>query len=159
MCKTDLFHKHTQAVVRSTRRHTRTQNASFHFTDLVLDQRRHGEVVEQLGEAIPDRGVAVLAQAFVVEAVNLRDLPRLVVSPKDGDTVLKPDLTVHERVIIEPSEAQESQLVATSVIVTVCPEFDAAENTEMLTLLQQTVLGLGVHQRVLYHRIEPRTGE
>lgn len=40
--------------------------------DAVLDQRRHGQVVEQVGEELPHVGVAVLALALVVEAVHLR---------------------------------------------------------------------------------------
>jgi hypothetical protein len=37
--------------------------------DLVLDDSGKGQVVEQLSELFPHVGVAVLPQAFVVEAV------------------------------------------------------------------------------------------
>ena len=56
-------------------------------TDLVVDERGQGEVVEQVGEELPDVGVAVLAQALVVEAVHLRDLPTLVVPAQDRHAV------------------------------------------------------------------------
>ncbi len=46
------------------------------------------EIVEKVGEVLPDVGVAVLAQALVVEPVNLGDLTRLVVATEDGDPVL-----------------------------------------------------------------------
>lgn len=42
--------------------------------DLVVDEGGEGEVVEEVGKILPDIGVAVLAQALVVEAVDLGDL-------------------------------------------------------------------------------------
>ncbi len=55
--------------------------------DLVVDEGGEGEVVEEIGEVFPDVGVAVLAQALVVEAVHLRDLARFVVAPQDRDAL------------------------------------------------------------------------
>lgn len=54
---------------------------------LGVDQRRERQVVEEVGEVLPHVGVAVLPQTLVVEAVHLRDLPALVVSPQDGDAL------------------------------------------------------------------------
>jgi hypothetical protein len=56
-------------------------------TYLVLDEGSQGEKIEEVGEKSPDVGISVLAQTLVVEAVNLCDLPALVVSPEDGDAV------------------------------------------------------------------------
>ena len=56
-------------------------------TYLALNQSSEGEVVEEVGEVSPDVGVAIFAQAFVVEAVHLGDLPRFVVSAEDCYTV------------------------------------------------------------------------
>jgi hypothetical protein len=53
--------------------------------NLVVDQCSEGEVVEEIGEIFPDVGIAVFPQALVVEAVDLGDLPGLMVSTKDGD--------------------------------------------------------------------------
>ena len=55
---------------------------------LVVDERRQRQVVEQVGEVLPDVRVAVLAQALVVEAVHLRDLAALVVTAQDRHAVL-----------------------------------------------------------------------
>lgn len=55
--------------------------------DLVVDQGGKGEVVEEIGEVLPDICVAVLAQALVVEAIDLGDLTGLVVTAKDGDAL------------------------------------------------------------------------
>ncbi len=60
--------------------------------DLVLYDGRHGQVVEQICEALPHVGVPVFSEALVVEAVNLGDLAGLVVAPEDSDSVLEPDL-------------------------------------------------------------------
>ena len=56
-------------------------------TDLILDEGCEREVVEQISKVSPHVRVAVFPQAFVVEAVHLRDLPRLVVAAQDGDAV------------------------------------------------------------------------
>lgn len=53
--------------------------------DLVVDEGGEGEVVEEVGEVLPDVGVAVLSEALVVEAVDLGDLAGLVVTAEDGD--------------------------------------------------------------------------
>lgn len=63
------------------------REASVKAEDLVVDQGCEGEVVEQVREVLPHVGVAVLAQALVVKAVDLRDLPRLVVPPQDRDAL------------------------------------------------------------------------
>lgn len=49
--------------------------------DLAVDDRRQREIVKDFGAVTPDRVAAVLAQALVVEAINLSDLPRLVITP------------------------------------------------------------------------------
>lgn len=64
--------------------------------DSVLHDGRHGEVVEGVGEVLPYVGVAVLSEAFVVEAVDLGDLATLVVAPEDGDAMTVPNLERHE---------------------------------------------------------------
>jgi hypothetical protein len=60
--------------------------------DLVFYQSSEGEIVEEVGEVFPHVGVAVFAEALVIEAVDLRDLSGLVVSTEDGDTLGVTDL-------------------------------------------------------------------
>lgn len=55
--------------------------------DLVVDEGREREEVEDVGKVFPDIRVSVFSQALVVEAVDLRDLPRLVVSSQDRDAL------------------------------------------------------------------------
>lgn len=64
--------------------------------DLVVDKGGEWEVVEEVGEVLPDVGVAVLAEALVVEAVDLGDLAGLVVSTEDGDALWVADLEGNE---------------------------------------------------------------
>lgn len=60
--------------------------------DLVVDQGSQGKVVEEVGEVFPHVGVAILAQALVVESINLCDLARLVVATENGNTLGVSDL-------------------------------------------------------------------
>lgn len=60
--------------------------------DGVLHQSGQREVVEHVGEVLPHVRVAVLAEAFVIEPVHLRDLARLVVASKDGHPMWIPHL-------------------------------------------------------------------
>lgn len=53
--------------------------------DLVVDEGGQGKVVEEVCEVLPDVGVAVLSEAFVVEAVDLGNLAGFVVATEDGD--------------------------------------------------------------------------
>jgi len=64
---------------------------------LVIDEGSEREVVEEVGKVLPDVGIAVLAEALVVEAVDLRDLTRLVVAAQDGDPLRVSDLEGDEK--------------------------------------------------------------
>jgi hypothetical protein len=55
--------------------------------DLVIDQGRERKVIEEVREILPDIGVAVLAEALVVEAVYLGDLTGFVIAPENGDAL------------------------------------------------------------------------
>ena len=57
------------------------------MTYLIFDEGGEGEVVEEVGEVSPYVCIAVLAEAFVVETIHLRDLAGLVVAAEDGDAV------------------------------------------------------------------------
>jgi hypothetical protein len=65
-------------------------------TDLVLDKGGEGEAVEEVGEEAPDVRIPVLTQTLVVETIDLRDLPGLVVPAEDGDAVGVAQLECHE---------------------------------------------------------------
>ena len=65
----------------------RGREAAVDAEDLVLDDGREREVVEDLGAIPPHVDRTVLAQALVVEAVDLRDLPALVVASDERDAV------------------------------------------------------------------------
>jgi len=65
--------------------------------DLVLDEGGEGEVVEQIGKVLPHVGIAILAQALVVEAIYLGDLARLVITAEDGDPRRISNLEGHEK--------------------------------------------------------------
>mmetsp|Transcript_28437 Transcript_28437/g.82252 ORF Transcript_28437/g.82252 Transcript_28437/m.82252 type:complete len:203 (-) Transcript_28437:253-861(-) len=69
----------------------RTQSA-VDGEDLVLNDGRKAEIVKDLRAVPPNIDAAVLAQALVVEAVDLGDLPTLVVAADEGDAIGVADL-------------------------------------------------------------------
>ena len=66
------------------------------MTHLGLDEGGEGEEIEEVGKVAPYVRITIFAQAFIVEAVYLRDLPAFVVSPEDGDPVAVAQLHGHE---------------------------------------------------------------
>ena len=60
--------------------------------DLVVDDGRQGEVVEDIGAVFPDVEAPVLPETFIVKTVDLRYLPRLVVAPQKSHPSLVPHL-------------------------------------------------------------------
>lgn len=72
------------------------RQAAVHAEDLVVDDDREGEEVEHVGEVVPDVGVPVLARAFRVEAVGLRDAARLVVAADQVYAVRVSELEAYE---------------------------------------------------------------
>ena len=73
------------------------RQAAVQAEDLVVNQRRQGQVVEKIGEELPHIRIAVFAQALVVEAVDLGDLAGLVVAAQDGDALRVADLEGDEQ--------------------------------------------------------------
>lgn len=65
--------------------------------DLVVDERGKRQVVEQVCKVFPNVGVAVLAEALVVEAVDLSNLTGLVVTTEDRDALRVSDLECHQK--------------------------------------------------------------
>ena len=57
--------------------------AAVYAEDLVVDDAGQAEVVEHVGEVVPDGRVAVFAAALGVEAVGLRDAARFVVAANE----------------------------------------------------------------------------
>lgn len=126
-------------------------------TNLVVDEGSEGQIVEEVCEVLPHIGIAVLSQALVVEAVDLSNLPRLVVASQDGDALAIPhlesdeegdrldrvvasvDVIAHEEVIrvwgVAANAEQLGQVVELAVDVTAyC---DGAPDSLDVRLLQQ----------------------
>lgn len=55
--------------------------------DLVVDQGGERKVIEQVREVFPNISVTILAKALIVEAINLSDLSRFVISSEDRDAL------------------------------------------------------------------------
>lgn len=55
--------------------------------NLVLNQSGKREIVEEVGEVLPNVRISVFTKAFVVKSVDLCNLSRFVVSTKDCDAL------------------------------------------------------------------------
>lgn len=53
----------------------------------VFDECCEGDVVEEVGEVLPNISVAILPQTFIVESVDLCDLSRFVVASEKCDAI------------------------------------------------------------------------
>jgi hypothetical protein len=60
--------------------------------DLIFNQGSQRQVVEEICEIFPHIGIAVFSETLIVEAVNLGDLTRFVVTTEDGDALGVSDL-------------------------------------------------------------------
>jgi hypothetical protein len=56
-------------------------------TDLIINESGEGKIVKQIGEVSPNICIPILSQAFIVEAVYLRDLARFVITSKDCNAI------------------------------------------------------------------------
>jgi hypothetical protein len=57
---------------------------------LTIDNGSQCEEIENLTAGFPHRGVAVLCLTFFVKPIDLGDLPRLVISTDEGNSVREP---------------------------------------------------------------------
>ena len=61
-------------------------------TYLPIDQCSQGKIVEEISEILPYIRVSVLAQTLIIEPINLGNLPALMISSQNGDSVRKSNL-------------------------------------------------------------------
>ena len=71
--------------------------ATVQTEDLVFNYSRQRQVVEKFSEVFPNVGIAVLAQALVVEAIHLRDLSAFVVAAKNRQSVFEAHFQSYEQ--------------------------------------------------------------
>lgn len=60
--------------------------------DLVFNERCQWEIVKEVSEIFPHRGVSILAKTLVIKAVDLSDLSGLMVSSEDCDSIFESNL-------------------------------------------------------------------
>jgi len=63
--------------------------------NLAINESSKWQIVEEIGEILPDVGVAVLAQTLIVEAVDLCYLATLVIAAQNCDAVFEANLKQH----------------------------------------------------------------
>lgn len=64
--------------------------------DLIVDQCGEWEVVKEICEIFPHVRVPVLSQAFVIEAIHLGNLSRLMIAAQDCDALRVSDFEGNE---------------------------------------------------------------
>jgi len=64
--------------------------------DLVINKGGKREIIEQIGEKLPNIRVAVFPETFIVEAIDLSNLTRLVITTQDCDSGGVPNFKGYE---------------------------------------------------------------
>ena len=59
---------------------------------LVVYEGRQRQIVKQVGKEFPDVCIAVFSETFIIKAIHLCDLARLVISAEDSDALWVSDL-------------------------------------------------------------------
>lgn len=62
-----------------------------HTENLIIDHHRKSEEIEHIGEVMPNIGITILAVAFSVEAVRLRNTAGLMITADEMDAVRVPE--------------------------------------------------------------------
>jgi hypothetical protein len=65
--------------------------------DLIFDHCGKRQEIEQVCEVLPHVGIGILADALIVEPVDLGDLARLVVAAQDGDAIAVADFEADQQ--------------------------------------------------------------
>jgi hypothetical protein len=55
--------------------------------DLVVNKSGERKVIEKVGKVLPHVRVTILAQAFIIETINLSDLTGFVIASQDGNAL------------------------------------------------------------------------
>lgn len=66
-------------------------------THLIFNKSCEWQIVEEISEVSPNVGVAILPQTLVVEAVYLGDLPGLVITTQNSDTITVAQFEGHKK--------------------------------------------------------------
>jgi hypothetical protein len=64
---------------------------------LILDESSEREEIEEIGKIFPYISIAIFAQAFIVETVDLSDLARFVVATKNRDALFVSNFQRHQQ--------------------------------------------------------------
>ena len=60
--------------------------------ELILDNSREWQVIEELVEVFPNIWASIFAATFIIKTIILTDFSALMVPPQDGDPVLVANL-------------------------------------------------------------------
>lgn len=145
----------------------------------VLDESGQRQVIEEVGEVLPDVGSSVFTKALVIEAINLGDLSTLVVATEDSNSVLVAnlqgdqkrngldrvvatiDVIAHEKIVGVRAVASNSEQLneVMELTVDVSANSDGATNELNVGFLDQNLpcfvaqlLDLSLRQRLALHQ-------
>ena len=68
----------------------RGRQSAMHAEHLLIDDGRNWKVIEYVCEQLPDPGIAKLTLTFCIETIYLSNLPRLMITPNQANTVRIP---------------------------------------------------------------------
>lgn len=62
-----------------------------------LDNGCQWQIIKETGKVLPNVGITIFPEAFVIKSINLSDLLALVISSKDSDSTWEPDFESNKK--------------------------------------------------------------
>merc|ERR1719234_972014 len=125
--------------------------SSMKTEDLTIHKGSQGKVVKQVSEVLPHIGIAVFSQTLIVEAVHLCDLARLVVAPKNCDSLPESYFQSHQQSYRFDTVVASVDIVAHEEVICVRR---LATNTEKLHKVVELTMYVATYSHRTFHLLD-----
>lgn len=124
--------------------------AAMQTEDLRLHQRSERKVVKEVSEDLPHIGIPVLAEALIIETVNLSDLSALMVTTENGDAIWVPDFQSNQECGRLHGVISSINIVAHEKVVRV---WGLSSNSEQLSEVMELAMDISTDGDRAPHRL------
>mmetsp|Transcript_22016 Transcript_22016/g.45016 ORF Transcript_22016/g.45016 Transcript_22016/m.45016 type:complete len:282 (-) Transcript_22016:30-875(-) len=121
---------HTVQVPRMIQGVDRRRQSTMEAENAICDNSCHWKVIKGVREVLPNIGITILSQAFIIKSVDLGDLAGFVIAPDERDAVGVADFEGEEEeegfdgVVAAVDEVAEEEVVFVGGVAAHFEEFD-----------------------------------